>query len=197
MPQRGLLEWAEVNRNGGDDMSADESRERLLEQVRLDAAQLQRELHACARCTLFAVGRGLQLADAASLEVALKTAIPLSGGIAGTRKQCGALIGGVMAIGLGLVKYDARTSNPAARKPVMVAAKRFYRWFETEFGHSDCYDIRDIHLGRFFDMADPEETKKFEAAGGYELCAGVVGRAARKAAEMILEAQQPRDATQP
>lgn len=171
-------------------MGADQSREQLLEQVEKDAAQLQRELHACARCTLYAVGRNLRLADDASLEIALKAAIPLSGGIAGARKQCGGLVGGVMAIGLGLVNYDARTANPVARKPVMAAAKTFYRWFEREFGHSDCYDIRDIHLGRFFDLADPDETKKYEEAGGYELCASVVGKAARKAAELILDGQQ-------
>ncbi len=148
-------------------MPADPAREQLLERIEQDGGQLQRDLHACARCTLLAVGRNLNLADDACLEVALKTAIPLSGGIAGTRNECGALVGGVMAIGLGLVSYDARTANPEARKPVMAAAKRFYRWFEREIGHADCYDIRDIHLGRFFDMADPEETRKFEAAGGY------------------------------
>ncbi len=171
-------------------MPTDAAGEALLERVEMEGAQLQRELHACARCALLAVGRNLDLAQDDCLEVALKTAIPLSGGIAGTRNQCGALIGGVMAIGLGLVQYDARTANPEARKPVMATAKRFYRWFEREFGHADCYDIREIHLGRFFDMADPEETRKFEAAGGYELCAGVVGKAARKAAELILETRK-------
>ncbi len=171
-------------------MPAELDRQRLLEHIELEAAQLQRELHACARCTLLAVGHNLGLADDACLEVALKAAIPLSGGIAGTRNECGALIGGIMAIGLGMVKYDARTANPEARKPVMAAAKRFYRWFEKEAGHADCYDIRDIHLGRFFDMADPEEAKKFEAAGGVDLCAGLVGKASRMAAEIILDAQQ-------
>lgn len=171
-------------------MTADAEREALLERIEADAAQLQRELHACARCTLLAVGRNLELTEDTCLEAALKTAIPLSGGIAGTRNQCGALIGGVMAIGLGMVEYDARTANPEARKPVMAAAREFYRWFEREFGHADCYDLREIHLGRFFDMADPEETRKFEAAGGYELCAGMVGKAARRAAEYILAARQ-------
>jgi C_GCAxxG_C_C family probable redox protein len=171
-------------------MATDESRDQLLQRIEADTAQLLRELHACARCTLFGVGRGLGLADDACLEVALKAAIPLSGGIAGTRKQCGGLVGGIMAIGLGLVSYDARTSNPAARKPVTDAARTFYRWFESEFGHSDCFDIRDIHLGRFFDLADPEETRKFEEVGGHELCARVVGRAARKAAELILDGRQ-------
>ena len=173
-------------------MNVDVSRQQLLDRVEQDAMCLQRDLHACARCTLLAVGRNLHLADETCLEVSLKTAIPLSGGIAGVRKQCGGLIGGIMAIGLGMVKYDARTSNPEARKPVMAASKQFYRWFEREFGNSDCYDIRDIHLGRFFDPADSEEMKKYEAAGGLELCARAVGKAARKAAEIILDASRAR-----
>jgi C_GCAxxG_C_C family probable redox protein len=170
-------------------MLEQEARETLLDRVEQDSGQLQKELHACARCALFGIGRNLKLADDACLEVALKAAIPLSGGIAGTRNHCGALIGGIMAIGLGMVEYDARTSDPAARKPVTAAAKAFYRWFEKEIGHARCYDIREVNLGRFFDMDDPEEAKKFADAGGHELCAGVVGKAARKAAEIILDAR--------
>jgi C_GCAxxG_C_C family probable redox protein len=166
-----------------------EANEELLDRIEADAARMERELHACARCTLFAVGQNLKLADDKCLEAALKTAIPLSGGIAGTRNHCGALVGGIMAIGLGMVKYDARTANPEQRKPVMGAAKTFYRWFEKEVGHARCYDIRDAGLGRSFDTSDPEETKKFEAAGGFEMCSGIVGKAARRAAELILESQ--------
>ncbi len=158
-------------------MTTDEARERLLQQVELDAAQLQRELHACARCTLYAVGRNLKLADETCLEVALKTAIPLSGGIAGARKHCGGLVGGVMAIGLGLVTYDARTSNPAARKPVMAASKAFYRWFEGEFGNANCYDLRDQTPGpRFFDMVDPEETRNSRLQGATSCVPALLGR---------------------
>jgi len=170
-------------------MSVDASHRELLDRVEADAARMERELHACARCTLFAVGKNLDLADEGCLEAALKTAIPLSGGIAGTRNQCGALVGGVMAIGLGMIKYDARTANPAERKPVMAAAKTFYRWFEKEIGHARCYDIRETGLGRFYDTGDPDEARKFEEAGGYEYCSGVVGRAARKAAGLILESR--------
>jgi len=161
----------------------------LRDRVQREAEDLMK-MHACARCTLLAVAKNLTLASDECLDVALKTAIPLSGGIAGTRNECGGLIGGVMAIGLGLIKYDPRTDNPEARKVVTAATKQFYRWFETEVGHARCYDIRDSKLGRFFDPGDPEELKKFAAAGGPEMCAGIVGKAARKAAEMILAAQK-------
>ncbi len=170
-------------------MPVDESRAQLLDRVEADASKLQKELHACARCALYAIGRDLKLADDECLEVALRAAIPLSGGVAGTRHQCGGLIGGIMAIGIAMVQYDARTANPQARKPVMVASKQFYRWFEKEIGHVNCFDIREVNLGRFYDMEDPEEAKKFAAAGGHELCAGVVSKAARKAAEIILDAR--------
>ena len=103
---------------------------------------------------------------------------------------CGYVTGGVMAIGLGLINYNPRTDNPEARKVVTAATKQFYRWFEAEIGHARCYDIRDSKLGRFFDASDPEENRKFIAAGGQELCAGIVGKSARKAAEMILAARQ-------
>ncbi len=170
-------------------MKNDTAQQALLDRVQSEAEQLMK-MHACARCTLLAVAKNLNLASDECLDVALKTAIPLSGGIAGTRNECGAVIGGVMAIGLGLIKYDPRTDNPEARKVVTATSKQFYRWFEAEVGHARCYDIRDAKLGRFFDASDPEENKKFAAAGGPALCAGIVGKAARKAAEMILAAQQ-------
>ncbi len=95
-----------------------------------------------------------------------------------------------MAIGLAMVKGNPREAAVEERKASMATAKQFYRWFEKEVGQVTCYDIRDAALGRSFDTSDPEESKKFEAAGGCELCAGVVGKASRKAAEMILELQK-------
>ena len=95
-----------------------------------------------------------------------------------------------MAIGLAMVKGNPREAAVEERKASMKVSKQFYRWFEKEIGQVRCYDIRDAGLGRSFDTSDPEEMKKFVAAGGYELCGGVVGKASRKAAEMILEAQE-------
>ena len=161
----------------------------LLDKIQADGEAIHREIGVCARSTLLAVARNLKLSSDEAIDGALKTAIPLSGGIAGTRNECGALVGGVMAIGMGLVNYDPRTKNPEARKLPMSTAKKFFRWFEKEIGHASCYDIRDANLGRFYDQADPVENQKYIEAGGNDLCAGIVGKAARKAAEMILEAR--------
>ena len=161
----------------------------LLDKIQADGEALHREVGVCARSTLLAVSRNLDLGSDDALIGALKCAIPLSGGIAGTRNECGALVGGVMAIGMGLVDYDPHAKNPEGRKPAMSTSKKFFRWFEKEIGHASCYDIRDVNLGRFFDQVDPVENQKYIEAGGNELCAGIVGKAARKAAEMILEAR--------
>ena len=171
-------------------MVAEPTNKELLDRVEQDGATCEKEMHACARCTLLAVARNLKLAEDDCIDAALRTAIPLSGGIAGTRNHCGALVGGVMAIGLAMVKGNPREAVVEERKASMATAKQFYRWFQKEIGQVSCYDIRDAGLGRCFDTSDPEEAKKFEAAGGYELCSGVVGKAARKAAEMILELQK-------
>ena len=171
-------------------MVAEPTNKELLDRVEQDGTACEKEMHACARCALLAVARNLKLADDECIDAALRAAMPLSGGIAGTRNQCGALVGGIMAIGLAMVKGSPREAAVEERKASMKVAKQLYRWFEKEIGHVRCYDIRDAGLGRSFDTSDPEEMQKFVAAGGYELCGGVVGKTARRAAEMILEAQQ-------
>jgi len=167
----------------------DKEKQELLDKIEREATQYELELHACARCALMAVARNLKLADDDCIDAALRAAIPLSGGIAGTRNHCGGLIGGIMAIGMAMVKSSPREAAVEERKASFEAAKRFYRRFEKEIGHVRCYDIRDAGLGRVFDTSTPEEQKKFEEAGGYVLCSGVVGKAARMAAEIILEAE--------
>jgi len=167
----------------------DKEKRELLGKIEREATRYELELHACARCALLAVAQNLKLADDDCIDAALRTAIPLSGGIAGTRNQCGGLIGAIMAIGLATVKSSPREAAVEERKAAFAASKRLYRQFEKEIGHVRCFDIRDAGLGRSFDTSSPDEQKKFEEAGGYVLCSGVVGKAARMAAEIILESR--------
>ncbi len=164
-------------------------KQQLLDKIEREATEYELKLHACARCALMAVAQNLKLADDDCIDTALRAAIPLSGGIVGTKNHCGALIGGIMAIGLAMVKSSPRIDDVEQRKASFAAGKRLYRRFEKEIGHVRCYDIREVGLGRSFDSSDPGEAKKFEEAGGYVLCSGIVGKAARMAAEIILESQ--------
>jgi len=60
-----------------------------------------------------------------------------------------------------------------------------------EYGSVLCRDIQTRVFGRPYYLADPEEFKKFEDAGGHgdKGCPEVVGKAARWMAEVILEAK--------
>jgi len=167
----------------------DQEKQELLDRIEKEAAQYELSMHACARCSLLAIARNLKLADDGCIDAALRAAIPLSGGIAGTKNHCGALIGGIMAIGLATMKSSPRQDAVEERKAAFGAGKRLYRRFEKEIGHVRCYDIREVGLGRSFDSVDPAEAKRFEDAGGYKLCSGVVGKAARMAAEIVLESK--------
>lgn len=172
-----------------DEMCAHQDKQKLLDKIEREAAQHERELHACGRSALMALALNLNLMDENCINATLRAAIPLSGGIAGTRNHCGALLAGIMAIGLATVKSDPRKDTVEERKAAMAASKRLYRRFEKEIGHVRCFDIREVGLGRSFDTSDPGELKRFEEAGGFVFCSSVVGKAARMAAEIILRSE--------
>lgn len=170
-------------------MPAHQDMQELLDKIDREAAQYERKFHACGRSTLMALVLNLDLTDERCIDAALRAAIPFSGGIAGTRNHCGALLGGIMAIGLASVKRDPREAAEQERKTAMARSKRLYRRFEKEIGHVRCFDIREVGIGRCFDTSDPGELRRFEEAGGFVFCSGVVGKAARMAAEVILNSE--------
>jgi C_GCAxxG_C_C family probable redox protein len=101
---------------------------------------------------------------------------------------CGALVGGIMGIGLAFGREaleDSATSQGYAR--AMELGGELCRRFEKEFGSTQCWDIQKSLFGRSFDLRDPQEREAFRVAGGYEKCPYVAGKAAELAAEMILE----------
>ena len=177
-------------------MTASElSRKEFLDKVEKSALECEREVHGCGRCTLKSLMEHFGLGDESSKDLALKAIMPLSGGIAQTRNTCGAVLGGLMAIGMVFFQgrlQDATTEDLFA---AMAMGRKYYRSFEREMGHSRCFDIREAGLGRCFDGVDPVEYEKFIEAGGYDLCGRVAGKAARIAAEFILEMQESRKAS--
>jgi C_GCAxxG_C_C family probable redox protein len=171
-------------------MVRESSQEELLDKIEEAAAKCEREVHGCGRCALSALTQYFELGDEASVDLMLKAVLPLSGGIAQTRNTCAAMLGGLMAIGM---VYFSGKLEEAKIEDIMAAMKlgrEYYRRFEKEIGHARCFDIRESGVGRCFDTADPDEYEKFVAAGGYELCSKVAGKAARLAAEYILQIRE-------
>ena len=82
-----------------------EERERLLRKIEQHAHDYEVVYWGCSQAVLYTLQRHLQLDDGG----AFRAASPFAGGVARMREVCGALVGGVMAIGLayGRTKFEA------------------------------------------------------------------------------------------
>ena len=104
-------------------------------------------------------------------EMALKIAASFGGGMARTGKSCGAVTGGLMALGL---KYGFTT--PGGKDATYGIAQEFMRRFEERQGSLTCRDL----IG--FDILKPEDRQQAQQAGVFdEICPRLV----RDAAEII------------
>ena len=157
------------------------AREELLHKVEEAAHDYEKGFHGCSRCVLKALQDHFELGDGNSL----KASTPLAAGVAMRGETCGALLGGLLAIGIVTAQEDLKDSN--ALNNSMAAGFRLARKVEREFGTTNCTKIQTDRLGRFYSLADPEQYNEFIEAGGYEECPKVVGKIARMTAEFILD----------
>jgi C_GCAxxG_C_C family probable redox protein len=125
----------------------------------------------------------LHLADGG----ALKASTALAGGVARMAQTCGALMGGVMAIGLVLGRE--RLEDIQAYRDTMAASYEMYDRFKEEVGSTVCFEIQTMLLGRSFDFKVEADAEEWYKTGGLEKCPMVCGIAARIAADIILDLQ--------
>lgn len=156
----------------------------LIEKIERDAHSYEKIYHGCSQCVLKALQEHLQLGNGE----AFKAASALAGGIARMGETCGALTGGILAVGLAYGREKLEdTAYSQAYAMAMELSIDLYRRFEKEFGSTKCWDIQKSLFGRAFDFKKPGEREEFVRAGGYEKCPEVVKKAARLAAEAILK----------
>jgi len=161
-------------------MSCDATRARLLDEVESKAAAYEIEGKNCAQGCLRALQEVFGIGNSLTCKAA--TAMP---GIAVRGETCGAVVAGLMAIGIVWGRED-----PADTQSYMKAVsqgRRFCRWFEKEFGSVMCRDIVRQRFGKELDLASPEDAGEFARLDGYQHCSCVPGKAARRVGEMILE----------
>lgn len=162
-------------------MSEGVSREELLNNIERAAHYYEKEFHGCSRCVLKALQVHLDLGDG----VTLKASTPLAAGVAMRGETCGALLGGILAVGIVTAKEEFQDSNSLTNS--LSAGFRLARRVEKEFGTTNCTEIQTKRLGKFYSIADPEQYKLFIEAGGYIECSKVVGKIARMTAEYIID----------
>jgi len=162
-------------------MSGKTSREELLKKIENTAHYYEKEFHGCSRCVFKALQDYLDLGDGTNL----RASTPLAAGVAMRGETCGALIGGLLAVGIVTAKEDLKDTNALNRS--LAAGFRLAKKVEKEFGTTNCTKIQTDRLGRFYSLADPEQYEAFIKAGGYVECPKVVGKIARITGEFILD----------
>jgi len=134
----------------------------------------------CTRSVLQALQSHLHLENGG----AIKASTALAAGVARMGETCGALTGGIMAIGLVLGREELEDIQ--AYRNSMQASYEMYNRFREEVGSSLCFEIHKKLLGRSFDFKIDEEAEEWYKAGGLEKCPMVCAIAARIAADIIL-----------
>jgi C_GCAxxG_C_C family probable redox protein len=161
-------------------MQEETSTEELLDKIEDRAHYYEKKFHGCSRCVYKALQDYFNLGDG----VSLRASTPLAAGVAMRGETCGALLGGLLAIGI--VTADEDLQDLDALNNSLAAGFRLARRIEKEFGTTSCKKIQTDKLGQFYSLADPEQYEAFIEAGGYVECPKVVGTVARITGEFIL-----------
>lgn len=161
-----------------------ESKDKLAERAYRLAFKYEAERGSCPQCVLSAIMETLGIGD----EATIKSADALAGGAAlSTQGTCGALVGGLLAIGHIVGRnYDDFKKGERKRR-VFIYAKKLYDRFVEEYGSPVCKGVQKKLFGRSFDLLDPAEYEEFEKAGAHvDKCPSVSGNVAKWATEIIL-----------
>jgi C_GCAxxG_C_C family probable redox protein len=178
------------------------SEEEILNEAERKAYKYELAQAGCSSSVLLAIQEVFGLMD----EPVLKAASGLAGGIGGTHSACGALTGGVMALGLkygwgfkeieGLLK---ESKDDTRSLTVFMLSRKLSERFIEEYGSTLCHDIQIRFFGRIFSSLNPEDAEEFERLGGHReidgkpaVCPSVAGKAARWVAELVLEEEGER-----
>lgn len=162
-----------------------DSRDEILEKVYRLAYKYEAERGSCPQCVTAAIYETLGIGDPKTIQAA----DALAGGTAlSTEGTCGALVGGLLAIGSVVGRTYEDFSAGERKRRVFQYAKKYYDRFVKEYGSPRCKDIHKKLFGRTFNLMDPKDYQEFEAAGAHvDKCPVVSGIAAKLAVEIILD----------
>ena len=108
-------------------------------------------------------------------EVIPRLATGFCSGLARTGGICGAVSGGIMAIGLAMGR-DAPTDSV---DPCYQAVRTFLDRFTTQYQYLSCIELTGVHLGT------PEGQAAFREKGQIKLCTDYVAEATRLVVEIV------------
>lgn len=158
----------------------------ILQRVRELAFKYEKENRGCAQACLAALQDVMGVRD----DNVFRSASGLSGG-AGltTLGSCGALSGGVMAIGLFFGRERAEFKDPERKRMIAYRlSKELGEKFIERYGSVVCREIQKNYLGRSYNLWSPEDYISFDkVAYQGNKCPELVAQAAVWAARIILD----------
>ncbi|OGO19334.1 MAG: hypothetical protein A2Z14_01385 [Chloroflexi bacterium RBG_16_48_8] len=169
-----------------------EEKEHLQQAIERDAYNNELNYWGCSQAVLGALQRNLDIGN----KDVFAAATGFAGGVAKNQEVCGALLGGIMAIGLvygrrefeeGKVGHEQRTFLEAQDRSAWLCEK-----FKERFGTLLCRELR-TKVGRK-PLGDENHHYTLEGFENHVKCGDVTGAIARLAAEVILESSEPYDA---
>lgn len=166
------------------------AREKILDIIAKSAYNNDRAYEGCTRCVLAALIEHLHLSSCEGTKESLKASTGLAGGVCRMGETCGALTGGIMAIGL--VIGSEKLEDFDTYKRVMENSYKLYNRFKEKYDTTRCFEIQEKVLGRHYDFKNKEDGATWYKDGGLDKCPMVCATAARLAAEIILDLQKGR-----
>ena len=151
-------------------------KENFVEAIRSKTFDDEMQCHGCAQVIVQTFIDTLELENKA-LSMA---ASPFAAGMSLTGNNCGALIGGLMVLGLFYGREDINEGMPGIIKGIR-PMRKFVKYFKGKQEHVDCRDLTGT------DLADPAKADAYFKAGGLEKCATMMADAAAFVAAMVYD----------
>jgi C_GCAxxG_C_C family probable redox protein len=155
-----------------------DNKQKILNRVQQRGEECEFLSHSCAKGAALPVMEEFGLGN---MEI-IKALSPFPG-LGLTGRTCGAVCGGLIALGLYFGSDDLL--NNQANHAAMAAAREFLRRFEERIGATQCQDVQALVFGSYLNPW--ENSDKFRKEKGFEKCSLVAGTGARIAAEIIIE----------
>ena len=164
------------------------SQKDVLDDVYQRAFQYEARLGSCPQCVLAALKETLDVGD----DSIFKASQGLAGGTAlSSEGTCGALVGGMIAIGSLVGRTYQEFSEGQKKRLVFKYTRQLYDRFVMEYGSSLCCGVQKKIFGRSYVLLNKQEYEAFEKAGAHvDKCTSVAGNAAKWTAEIILNELQ-------
>jgi len=165
----------------------DSERAEVLDMAFNQAKQYEMRSGGCSQCTLSGIFDALGVRN----DDIFKAATGLADGVGLTGDgHCGALSGGVLAIGYFFGRNKEEFGDMMKLVKANLLSKKLHGRFVEKYGTCRCTDLQTSFFGRFYNLYDPEEMKAAMKAGLLDTCSTLVGEVAKMATEIILEAQE-------